>query len=497
MTISVRVITIGATGRVGTHLLERMAADKFITHIVSLVDQAVTASPFPSENPTIENRKVDLHHDLSEHFRFADAVVYLSWLITGTERGGSKNRSASVLRNVCAGLETAQIRTFIYGSAVGASDPRLGTPLTGGADESGHAHSDLTQEISLSERCIDEFEVEHAMTRTVRLRPGLIACPSAKDDGMVGRSARGAVRVLLENHRLRLVPSFGPRPISIVHVDDLAEAISLALNSSAIGTFHVVTDPVTPDLLAQLFGAKAVRVKPRTVEVILAVARRLGLHALDPEWFVLALRPGVEDVPPFDQDAWTCRHAAASILHEWIGTGEPTLSVPVEIAAAPPEPIDLRSLYRDAVTYFASLVHGLADDQWSQQSEYQDWTIWQVVASAALAQYRLALLLKHEGNEAEIDTLLPGDPLGIAPVDGWDLAAEQGVLALGASDEVVAVGATMAIDPTAERFVSDAICEIVLLGSSLALSVAAPESLSPQLEEFVHRRRAGLDSGSP
>jgi nucleoside-diphosphate-sugar epimerase len=475
-----------------------MAADKLITHVVSLVDRGSAASPLSIENAAIESRKVNLHSDLSEHFRFADAVVYLSWLITGTERGGAKNRSAAVLRNVCAGLETAQIHAFIYGSAVGASDPRLGTPM-GEGDEPSHAVPGLAQEISRSERCIDQFEVEHAMTRMVRLRPGLIICPSAEDDGTVGRMARRAVKALLKNHRLRLVPSFGPHPMSVVHVGDLAEAVCLALNSSAIGTFDVVADPVTPDLLAQVFGAKAVPVKPRTVEAILAVARRLGLHALDPEWFALALHSQVDDgLHLFDQDALSCRRSTASILHEWIGTGDQTLSAPVEIAGAPLEPIDLRSLYGDAISYFGSLVHDLADDQWSQQSEYQDWTIWQLVASAALSQYRLALLLKHKGNEAEIEALLPGDPLGIAPADGWNLAAEQAVLALGASGEAMDAEGPIAIDRTVERFVSDAICEILLLGSSLAGSIAAPGPMNPELEKFVHRRRAeGRDTVRP
>jgi hypothetical protein len=59
--------------------------------------------------------------------------------------------------------------------------------------------------------------------------------------------------------------------------------------------------------------------------------------------------------------------------------------------------------------------------------------VWQLVATVALDQYRVALVAHGHGADA-IESQLPGDPLGIAPKDGWDLATERGLLAVTPPD---------------------------------------------------------------
>ena len=62
-------------------------------------------------------------------------------------------------------------------------------------------------------------------------------------------------------------------------------------------------------------------------------------------------------------------------------------------------------------------------------TQLQGLCVWELVVSVARAQYRIALAVRGYDDE-RIEAELPADPLGIARADGWDLAAERGVLAL-------------------------------------------------------------------
>ena len=90
-------------------------------------------------------------------------------------------------------------------------------------------------------------------------------------------------------------------------------------------------------------------------------------------------------------------------------------------------------LYAQALAFFGEKVHAVRDEQWGTEAE-AGLTVWQLVASIALHQYRVALTARGVKDET-IEAQLPGDPLGIAPADGWDLAAERGRLAVFPPDD--------------------------------------------------------------
>ena len=72
-----RVVVTGATGNVGTSLIEALAADPAIDEIVGLARRAPEL-----RNPRTRWVQADITRDpLAGIFAGADAVVHLAWLI--------------------------------------------------------------------------------------------------------------------------------------------------------------------------------------------------------------------------------------------------------------------------------------------------------------------------------------------------------------------------------------------------------------------------------
>ena len=184
---------------------------------------------------------------------------------------------------------------------------------------------------------------------------------------------------------------------------------------------------------------------------------------------------------------WAARHPATSIVDEAIRRLDPNPLLPPkkERSATAPQ-VDLHSLYLDSLDYFSTAVHAVDGEQWQEATDEQGLCVWELVASVARAQYRIALAVRGYDDE-RIEAELPADPLGIARADGWDLAAERGVLALerwnGDDPGPVAVPESA----LASR-VAGVICETVRLGSHLRRAVGLEEETAPELFEFCAGR---------
>src|SRR5918994_6318341 len=167
-----RVAVTGATGNVGTSLLQALGADPSVDEIVG-VARRVPADPWPK----VQWRQADVvTADLVPLLRGADAVVHLAWLIQPSRdravtRAVNVDGSARVFRAVA----DAGVGALVYASSVGAYSPG---PKDRRVDESwptdGISSSFYSRHKVLVERLLDRFEREVDGTRVVRLRPGLI-----------------------------------------------------------------------------------------------------------------------------------------------------------------------------------------------------------------------------------------------------------------------------------------------------------------------------------
>jgi nucleoside-diphosphate-sugar epimerase len=226
------------------------------------------------------------------HFRGADAVVHLAWLI-------QPSRDLSLLwrtnvdgsTRLFRAVAEAGVPALVYASSVGTYSPG---PKDDFVDESwptaGVPTSFYARHKAEVERRLDRFEREHESIRVVRLRPALI----------FKREAASGIRRLfagpfLPSPLLRrgLVPLFPDVPglrFQAVHSRDVGEAYRLACMSDASGAFNVAADPVLDSKeIARLLEARAFPLSGATLRALAGLTWRLRLQPTPSGWIDLAL----------------------------------------------------------------------------------------------------------------------------------------------------------------------------------------------------------------
>ncbi|HEV2076076.1 MAG TPA: NAD-dependent epimerase/dehydratase family protein [Thermoleophilaceae bacterium] len=167
-----RVVVVGATGNVGTSVLRSLADEPVVESVLGI------ARRLPDlELPKVEWAAADVgFDDLVPHFRGADAVIHLAWLIQPARdvvklRRTNVHGTARVLRAVAQ----AEVPALIYASSVGAYSAG---PKDRSVDESwptdGIPTSFYSRHKAEVEGMLDRFERDRPEVRVVRLRPGLI-----------------------------------------------------------------------------------------------------------------------------------------------------------------------------------------------------------------------------------------------------------------------------------------------------------------------------------
>ncbi len=483
-----RVIVVGAEGAVGRAVLGGIADHRQVTQVIEL-SEIGARSPLSTAglNRKIERRPVDLLGELSDEFRFADAVVYLGWPHSGTTAGASQRHQLSVLAHVCESVGAVGVRVFLYASSASAYSPaQSGAVIDESWPTSGTNSFFRSLRMAQAESLISRFEIDHPLIRTVRLRPSLIVNPSVNAGGWRARTAKRLLRLADGRPHLRFVPDVEPFVLHCLHVSDFVSALCLALTNSVAGSFNVAAEPITSALLAEYFGADLVRIAPRYVVRILTLASRLGVVPLSADRVELMLRtPAVDTTRARHELGWVPQHCALSIVEEWFARLDSPSMAPPPVEPDSQE-VDLRALHQASLDCFGRAVHAIRGDEWQLVSDEQGLRLWQLVAVVAREQYRLALMVRGYDDE-RIEAELPGDPLGISRSDGWDLAAERGVLAVGRWDERE-VRADDPFESGFEQCLAQVVCDTARLGELLGRTIGFENLPAPELSEFVQER---------
>lgn len=291
-----RVVILGATGNVGTSLVEALAADESVDSIIG----AARRRPVSWDPPKTEWAQADmLLDDLGALVAGADAVVHLAWIFQPTHDDVAtwRNNVLGSLR-VFDAVAQERVPTLVYASSVGAYSPG---PDEGSVDESWPTHALPTaaygRQKSYLERVLDVFERDHPEVRVVRLRPGFIF---KRESAAAQR--RLFAGPLLPNTFVRpalvpVVPDLPGLRLQALHSRDAAEAYQLALHRDVRGAFNLASDPpLDARALADLLGARVVGVPAWTPRHVLAAAWRLHLVPASPQLLELALSLPLMDV---------------------------------------------------------------------------------------------------------------------------------------------------------------------------------------------------------
>jgi nucleoside-diphosphate-sugar epimerase len=328
-----RVVVVGATGNIGTSLVQGLAEDPEVTSVLGL------ARRLPEWHPDgVEWATADIaSDDLGAHLRGADAVVHLAWLFQPTHDPVFTWRV-----NVLGGMQVfraaaeAGVRALVYASSVGAYSPG---PKDREVDESwptdGWPTAGYTREKAYLERVLDRLEAEYPQMRVVRMRPGFVF----KREAATGQR-RLFIGPLLPNRLIRpglvpVVPDLPGLRFQALHSLDAAEAFRQAVVRDVRGPFNLAAEPVLDaQQLASLLGARAVRLPTRLVRGALAAAWQLHLLPASPHLFDAVLRlPIMSTARARAELGWRPRHSALDAIDEFLaglrdgtGMGTPPLA---------------------------------------------------------------------------------------------------------------------------------------------------------------------------
>jgi len=340
-----RVVVLGATGNVGTSVLESLEAESGVDEIVAVARRA-PGRPFA--RTTFEEADIATS-ELVPLFRGADAVVHLAWLIQpGRTESMTYRVNVAGSERVFQAAAEAKVPALVYASSVGAYSPG---PKDHPVDESWPTegiHSSFYSRHKVAvERALDRLERAQPELRVVRMRPGLIFKAQAATE--IRRLFAGPFlpRALLRPGLIPFVPDTPRLRFQAVHSLDVGDAYRRALMSNARGAFNLAADPtIGPGELAQILHARPIKVPPQVLRGSAAVTFALRLQPSEPGWVDMALAvPLLDSTRARTELGWQPQHSATDALAELITAmreGDEYATPP--LAAATSGPARIREL---------------------------------------------------------------------------------------------------------------------------------------------------------
>ena len=292
---AMRVVVVGASGNIGTSLLQALRDEAQVESILGLARRRPNTG-----FPRTEWAEADIERDdLVSYFRGADAVVHLAWKIQPSRdlaalRRTNVDGSARVFEAAAA----AKVPHLVYGSSVGTYSRG---PKDRAVDEDwpreGISTSFYGTHKAEVERLLDRFELEQPSTRVVRIRPGLVFKREAGEG--IRRLFLGPFlpSPLARRELIPLVPDVPGLRFQGVHSLDVGEAYRLALLSDARGAFNIAAEPVLDSTtLAQALDARTIPVPPKVLRGATGLTWRLRLQPTPAGWIDLALGVPIMDI---------------------------------------------------------------------------------------------------------------------------------------------------------------------------------------------------------
>lgn len=316
-----RIAITGATGNVGSALLRRLA-ERGGHDVVGVVRRRPQdKAPFAGVDwHTVDLTRPEDVPKLRAAFAGVDAVVHLAWGFQPTHREDYlAELGVGGTRRVIEAVLAEAVPHLVHMSSVGAYSPKQDdAPVDESWPTSGVPGSTYSRHKAAAERLLDRLESGGAGPTVTRMRPGIVGQASAGSallryglPGLVPRALLSHVPVLPLDRRLA---------IPMVHADDLAEAIVLALESGTPGAFNLAAAPaVTTEDIARVLGARAVHVPAAAVRTAVSASWHARLQPLDAGWIDLAFAVPLMDTSKARSElGWSASTDALRVLAETV-----------------------------------------------------------------------------------------------------------------------------------------------------------------------------------
>lgn len=317
-TSGLRVVVTGATGNVGTSVLQALSADDAVASVVGVARREPEWSC-----PKVEWSCVDIGDDRLGHvLAGADVVIHLAWLFQPARNPVTTWRTnvLGAIRVFEAAAE-AGVRALVHASSVGAYSPG---PKDRTVDESWPTHgwpkATYTREKAYLERYLDAFEPRHPGIRVVRMRPAFLFKRAAATEQRRLFAGPFVAGGLVRPKWIPVVPDLPGLRMQALHTDDAADAYRLAAVRDVRGAFNLAADPVIDaSVLADLLDARPVALPAWAVRGPLVAAWLLHAVPASPALFDAVLRlPLMDSRRAREELGWTPRHSATDAVTDFL-----------------------------------------------------------------------------------------------------------------------------------------------------------------------------------
>ncbi len=311
-----RVVVVGATGNVGTSVLEALAPAGAVGEIVGVARRTPTRS---FSKTTFVAADV-VSSDLVSIFRGADAVVHLAWLIQpGRNEAITRRVNVDGSERLLHAVVEAGVPALVYSSSVGAYSAGPKDRLVDESWPTGGIQSSFySRHKAAVERLLDRLQRDQPGLRIARMRPALIFKAQAATE--IRRLFAGPLlpRALLEPRLIPVSPDVSGLRFQAVHSLDVGEAFCRAVLGDAKGAFNLAAEPVIgAEELAGVLGARRLRVPPTVLRAAASATFALRLQPSEPGWLDMALAvPLMDSSRARAELGWEPQHSATDSLRE-------------------------------------------------------------------------------------------------------------------------------------------------------------------------------------
>jgi UDP-glucose 4-epimerase len=337
-----RVVVVGATGNIGTSVMEALADQAGVTELVGVARRLPTRHDGHVRPDGVRFVSADIATSpLEPVVGGADVVVHLAWLFQPTHRPMVTWETNVVgSARLFDAAAAAGVPAIVYSSSVGAYSPGPGRTVVESWPTHGMPTAAYGREKAYVERLLDTFEARHPRVRVVRLRPAFVFKRTSGPEQRRLFAGPLLPRTVLRRGRTPLQPFPAGLRFQAVHATDVARAFAAAVVGAARGAFNIAADPVVDGHeVAAITGGRLVELPPSLVRSGLSAAWHLRLVPADPKLLDLAFGLPLLDTTRAKADlGWQPQTSSVDALRETVegmaeGTGEQTPPLEGDTAA--------------------------------------------------------------------------------------------------------------------------------------------------------------------
>ncbi len=221
------VMLTGATGFIGSHVAERLIRKKIVPHLfirrrINLINslEKKGAKIYVAQPDNLETLKKSLQN--------ADTVIHCAGATKALSERGFIKANVAFTNNILNLLGKQQKLIFISSQAAAGPSNSL-VPIDEGAEPSPLTHYGKSK--LLAEDCVRKWGKENDNNYVI-LRPSIVYGPGE-------RNLYKAFKLIKKG--LFLLPGSGKINLSIIHVEDLVNAIMTAAENSATGEIYFIS----------------------------------------------------------------------------------------------------------------------------------------------------------------------------------------------------------------------------------------------------------------